>query len=399
MRTRPAVSILLVVMMSIAAMARAQDQLAWRQAEEAAQAQAKAQAAQKLALAEQVIQLREQAMGRDPLDPSFKRFWVAKLINLSLEQLEALVANGGEGDLNVVTGSFRLAPAADGTIAALGDSARDLVYTRIQPCRIVDTREAGGMLASATSRTFYAVGSAGFDGQGGLAGGCGIPTGATSVAMNVTVTAATGPGWLEAYPYGSAPLVASVINYGPTTWALANGYIQPICDPATTTCAYDFEVRAQSAGTHVVIDVMGYFMKVNKEEYQTVTQYISSSTPYTFPWLPASGSALSLTVIAPVAGRIVVRTHMHADINHTHLANTGGYWGITPPTGSCPGSHVLSIPTFMPAGHYYPTDEATCVYDAASPGSYTFYLSGSSYTSGGYLVFSTGDMTATFEPK
>jgi hypothetical protein len=58
----------------------------------------------------------------------------------------------------------------------LGESALDLVYTPVTPCRIIDTRPpgAGGALAPGAPRDFHVAGTAGFDTQGGNAGGCGI---------------------------------------------------------------------------------------------------------------------------------------------------------------------------------------------------------------------------------
>ena len=45
------------------------------------------------------------------------------------------------------------------------------LYTPITPCRIVDTRKAGGAIGAET-RTYYVAGTFGFAPAGGTSGGC-----------------------------------------------------------------------------------------------------------------------------------------------------------------------------------------------------------------------------------
>src|SRR5262252_2199555 len=56
----------------------------------------------------------------------------------------------------------------------LGDFFDDTVYTPVNPCRIVDTRNA---LGPQTGTRTYDVDGANFAGQGGNGGPCGIPFG------------------------------------------------------------------------------------------------------------------------------------------------------------------------------------------------------------------------------
>ncbi len=44
----------------------------------------------------------------------------------------------------------------------------DLVFTPVTPCRIIDTRLAGGPIAGGTTRNFAVAGAAGFAAQGGM---------------------------------------------------------------------------------------------------------------------------------------------------------------------------------------------------------------------------------------
>jgi hypothetical protein len=83
----------------------------------------------------------------------------------------------------------------------LGDTNADLVYTPVNPCRIIDTRVAGGALTGGTpgpTRQFKVAGSAGFDAQGGNVSGCGVPIGATAVLVNFVAVNAQGAGTMRA---------------------------------------------------------------------------------------------------------------------------------------------------------------------------------------------------------
>ncbi len=142
---------------------------------------------------------------------------------------------------------------------ALGDSAADLVYTPVPPCRIIDTRLAGGPIVPGTPRTFHVTGTTGFDTQGGHAGGCGIPAGATGAMLNFVAVSPAGPGDLRAWPFGEAVPLASIINYAAVSGLnLANGAVVRLCDPAATTCTFDLSVQADVSAADLVVDVMGF---------------------------------------------------------------------------------------------------------------------------------------------
>ena len=137
--------------------------------------------------------------------------------------------------------------------AVLGDIADDLVYTPVAPCRIVDTRSAGGPIAAGTTRSFDVDGS-NFSAQGGNPGACGILYGvARAVTMNITVTQPNAGGYFTAWAVGSPTPLASILNYA-TGNTLANTTIVPALPGAGT----DFYLYS-SATAHAVIDVLGYF--------------------------------------------------------------------------------------------------------------------------------------------
>jgi hypothetical protein len=140
---------------------------------------------------------------------------------------------------------------------ALGSLTSDLVFTPVTPCRIVDTRNAGGPFLGGETRTFDFDGLVGaattYEQQGGTAASCNLPFGTvTAAALNITATNTTTPGYLSAWGKGTRPN-ASVLNWdrGQT---IANTTIVPVMPGPGT----DFSIYG-STGTDVVIDVVGYF--------------------------------------------------------------------------------------------------------------------------------------------
>jgi hypothetical protein len=79
-------------------------------------------------------------------------------------------------------------------------------FFTLPPCRVLDTRNptgayGGPSLVAGASRTFT------------IAGQCGVPLTATAVAVNFTVTGATGGGFTTLYPAGTTRPLASTSNF------------------------------------------------------------------------------------------------------------------------------------------------------------------------------------------
>jgi hypothetical protein len=119
-------------------------------------------------------------------------------------------------------------------------------YT-VTPCRILDTRRIAGplgapALSAGANRTFV------------IASQCGVPAGAKSVSVNVTITNAASSGYVIVYPNGVAQPVVSVVNYraGQTR---ANNAILPL------GASGDVIVNCGSSSGTVdfLVDVNGYF--------------------------------------------------------------------------------------------------------------------------------------------
>jgi len=173
--------------------------------------------------------------------------------------LAASVAGSLEGLRSVVASSFiGAAPVSEKTgTKALGDGAEDLVYTPVTPCRLADTRLAGGQIGANSSRDFKVWGSAGtFTAQGGSPTNCNIPANPAAVVVDLAAVTPAGAGNFIVYPTGT-PTFTSVINYQSGQLALANGAIVPVCQPG---CANHITIATNGAGADLVIDISGYFM-------------------------------------------------------------------------------------------------------------------------------------------
>lgn len=145
-------------------------------------------------------------------------------------------------------------PATQNVPLATAPSVSETAFVPITPCRIVDTRSNIGRIAAGTSVAFHVRGTAGFEPQGGVSGGCGIPTTATGIAVSVSSVNIGGTGYFRAWPYGQTMPNASIAHYqsGPITTTGATLTLG--------TGAYDIQVEAFGAGSALVIDVTGYYI-------------------------------------------------------------------------------------------------------------------------------------------
>jgi len=120
-------------------------------------------------------------------------------------------------------------------------------FFTVSACRVADTRNAAGpsggpALVAGAMRAFP------------VANLCAIPSTAKSVAVNLTVVAPTGVGDLRVYPAGMAMPLASAINFRAGT-ARANSAVVSLGASGAVAVQCDMP----SGGTHLLIDVAGYF--------------------------------------------------------------------------------------------------------------------------------------------
>ncbi len=246
---------------------------------------------------------------------------------MSDEQVRDLLAGK---NLSVALPAHRQVVAIVGgrlqTIVAkdIGDSTSDLLFVPVQPCRIIDTRLAGGPLAAGVQRDFQVTGSASLAAQGGNSSGCGIPQGASTplaaaVAINFIAVAPAGAGDLRAWPFGQTKPLASIINYAAVSGLnIANGVVVPIA--GTSMNADDISVIADVKGTHLVADVTGYFTRFPTEQLQaSVKPTLTLSDVNTLTDM-SSGACVNLNSCTVAsggsAGTVVVNSYTQFVANH-----------------------------------------------------------------------------------
>jgi archaellum component FlaG (FlaF/FlaG flagellin family) len=241
---------------------------------------------------------------------------------LSDAQLHALAA--GEDVEKTIAPSLTRVSAQ-----SLGESTSNLLFVPIPPCRIIDTRLAGGKLQPGVVRDFQVVGDTEFQPQGGHDGGCGLPPGgaepdAAAVVINFVAVTPEGSGNLRAWAYGQPVPLAAVINYdnlGPF-FSIANGIIVPI--DGTTSVPADLSVRADFNATHLVADVTGYFTRFPVEQFQDSQKSITVVADGGQVDLSSGActSVNSCSINANAPGQVIVRAWAEIQLNHG--TNVGG---------------------------------------------------------------------------
>ena len=256
---------------------------------------------------------------------------------MSTTAAATFVAGGGVMAWATGSGTAPRQPTSSAVphIAAPIDTAIESKYTPISPCRIVDTRSAGGPIAAGHLRSFYAAGTVGFAAQGGNSVGCGIPSAATAIAVTVIAVGATGSGYLRAWAYGSTQPTSSFFNYANSLAVTGAGNV-----PINGTGARHFVVSATSHSTNVVIDVTGYFIRpltANVAPDGTLThgsRVTASTSLNTGVYVvdfdrDVSNCAYSLTSF--VAGVVGETQPRGGDVNgvYAHFVNTSGAFTAT----------------------------------------------------------------------
>jgi hypothetical protein len=167
----------------------------------------------------------------------------------------AVSVGGGVAAMAATNGPQQAAAksAVRAAVATSIDTSTEAKFTAITPCRIADTRLAGGTIKAGSPRSFVAASSSSLAAQGGNSAGCGIPGSAVAIQANVVAVGATSAGYLKIYPFGATVPAASYLNFRDSK-AVANGGTITL----DTTGAKHFTILA-SRTTHVVIDVSGYF--------------------------------------------------------------------------------------------------------------------------------------------
>jgi hypothetical protein len=187
--------------------------------------------------------------------------------------------------------------SAQAVARKLGDTTGDLVFTAVTPCRILDTRVAGGPIAANSSRAFLglAVNSgANFSSQGGSATNCNVAAvGASAIVLNVTAVTPSGAGFATVYKSGESRPLAASVNY--TAGAIVNNsVVVGVPNPLAIT---DFVIYTFAQSDYVV-DIVGYFSPPQATALQcentAFTQSVSAGSNFDIV-IPACPAGYTIT--------------------------------------------------------------------------------------------------------
>ncbi|HTJ71622.1 MAG TPA: right-handed parallel beta-helix repeat-containing protein [Actinospica sp.] len=159
-------------------------------------------------------------------------------------------------------GVVDLAKQGPGSVAMIADvtgyftTADANGYTTMSPTRVLDTRYGtGGVDTPLTSAAPITLNVTGADG---------VPSGISAVAVNVTITNATGFGNIAAFPAGQTAPGTSTVNYS-AKQTIANAAIVPV------NANGQIELAKQGPGSvAVIVDVEGYFQAGSGSAYVPV---------------------------------------------------------------------------------------------------------------------------------
>ncbi len=158
-------------------------------------------------------------------------------------QITFTAGSSGTLTLSVTETNAGCESAQGNATVTVEPGASALLFYTVTPCRQLDTR-SGSPLASGGTLTVSLTGAP-----------CGLPSGASAVSVNLTVTQQTGSGHLTIYPADQGqPLISNLnFNVGSTR---ANNAILGLSSDGTGRV----NVFNGSGGTvHVILDVNGYF--------------------------------------------------------------------------------------------------------------------------------------------
>ena len=138
------------------------------------------------------------------------------------------------------------APTDDPAVVGPNDPTTFAVeggYFTVAACRVLDTRSGAPIPAGGTLTVSLAGGS------------CGIPSTATAVSLNVSVTLGQKAGSVTLFPADQTPPNTSAVNFGAGQTRANNAILSLATDGSAAIKA----LNASGGTTHLIIDVSGYF--------------------------------------------------------------------------------------------------------------------------------------------
>lgn len=202
----------------------------------------------------------------------------SKLKKLALATLIVMlgVAGGVAGaNLTQTADQEKAQSGASAEPAAVVPQNNEGRYVSVTPCRLADTRSGANTPLQPNQPRNFDVISSNLSSQGGSGSGCGIPSQANAIAVNITAVDAAGTGFLRGrasgicftIPCSPDPALpnATLLNYT-GSFNASNGVNLPICSsfsPGLTfgSCKGGILLGAFTKATDVVVDVVGYYVR------------------------------------------------------------------------------------------------------------------------------------------
>ena len=205
-------------------------------------------------------------------------------------------------------------------------------YTAYGPTRILDTRHGTGAAKAKVSTGGHIVLK--------IAGNGSIPAGVTAVALNLTVTDATGAnGYISAEPDGTAAK-SSNMNYlkGQT---ITNYAIVPVAADGKIDL---YDVGTAAGGVDLIADVSGYFTQSAGSRYTAVTPSRILDTRHG-TGAPTAKVASNHGLSVAVAGKDTIPAGVKAVALHVTVtdASANGWIAAEPDGAGTPSTSILNF--------------------------------------------------------
>lgn len=224
---------------------------------------------------------------------------------------------GGRVSLYAQNGVDLVADVAGWFTGSSAPSSTEGLFVPLAPARVLDTRDSG-IVPAGQSRLLPLGGSGGVP-----------PTGVGSVVVNLTGTEALAAGYVTAYPAQTAMPLASNLNLSGPGATVANA--------AFVTLGEGEAIRLFSQnGTHLVVDVAGYFVGATvPAEATRIALVRRPATPEAFACNEVTGygqtrvelnPGLASFVAANVTQTMDVQTFR--DLTYTTAVNSGPFPAI-----------------------------------------------------------------------
>lgn len=154
-------------------------------------------------------------------------------------------AGAQAGDVN--------APAPGGPVPWSGAaSPTENSFVPVTPCRLVNTQNSAGKFGAGETRNYRTQGNT--SPQGGAAD-CGVPSTATAIEVAITAVSSEGNGYVRVHPAGSPLPNATFLSF---TGSFNVGNAGTVAIRPTT--GTNLAVKVYQQPTHLVIDVLGYYV-------------------------------------------------------------------------------------------------------------------------------------------